>query len=115
MTNNDHPHSLEDFINGLLSDEENEAILTHLVTCQACETKVERMWEATPIGIAHSGMPVSGTADAADIEESLFRKIHRSELGGQFIKFYTQGFLGLISMLLHPIVSNIRRPKSSGG
>jgi hypothetical protein len=115
MIETDHPKSLDAFVTGRLSDMENEAIFAHLATCQQCEAKIERLWQAAPIGNSVFKMPDLDIQDALESERSLFRRIHRSELGGQMVKFYTQSFFGLFTGLLRPFVNNFRKPESTGG
>lgn len=115
MNETDHPESLDAFVTGRLSDLENEAIFAHLATCEVCEAKVERLWPAALIDRPVVEVPDIDFHDAVGSESLLFRRIHRSELGGQLVKLYTAGFLGLFTTLLGPIVDNFRKPKSSGG
>ncbi len=115
MTNErSHPESLEDFVAGRKNDEENAHILEHLADCEQCAAEVEALWAKSP---ASHILPETSEAPPeamTALEESLFRRIHRSDLGGQVIRLGTQGFINLIAALLSPL-ANRRRPSKQGG
>jgi len=114
MNERSHPESLEDFVAGRKNDEENARILEHLAECEHCAAEVEALWTESPVNYILPEITEAAPGAMTELEESLFRRIHRSDLGGQVIKLGTQGFVNLISALLGPIVKK-RRPSKQGG
>ena len=109
-----HPDLLEDFVAGKKNEAENALILDHLAVCERCTAEVESLWAKSP---ARHILPKINPADPETVdtlEESLFRRIHRSELGGQIIRLGTQGFAYSILALFRPILAG-RRPSRQGG
>jgi hypothetical protein len=115
MNDLDHPESFENFVLGRLSDQENESIIAHLVSCEVCAAKVERLWLDAPIGKSIPTVIGTDMQDTIESERSLFRKIHRSDLGGQVVRLYTQGFISLLTGMFRPIVSSFRASRPRGG
>ncbi len=111
MNDPSHPENLEDFVAGRKNDEENTRILEHLAICEQCAAEVEALWTESPASDLLPDIGDTPLEAMTAMEESLFRQIHRSDLGGQVVKLGTQGFIKVIAALLGPITGR-RRPET---
>ncbi len=109
---NDHPFPLADFVEGRLSETDNLAVIEHLASCESCEAEVERLWRRSEPGRALPQVPDAQAVSTDRVESSLFRRIRRTDLGGQVIQLSTQGFLDLIVALVRPFMGGVRSSRS---
>ena len=96
-----HPavETLESFVSGRLTTAEVDAVIVHLSKCEACLAIADRFWSKHLDG----EIPGLSQEAAGRIEDSLRRRIHRSELGGQATRLSTHGLFLVWWALLRPL------------
>jgi hypothetical protein len=88
------PEEIESYLRGTLDEIENEAIIQHLGECQECLEEVEQLWNENE---------TIGRIDNEKMKGQLLKKIHRTNLVGNFIKLSIRGFLFTAIGLLFPL------------
>jgi anti-sigma factor RsiW len=100
MTSDKHvsAQDLEALFSGCLSDAAADVVIAHLAACDHCLAFADNLWaEAADLTI-----PDLDLERATRVEGRLRRNINRSNLGGQVIRFGTQGLLRVWWGLLAP-------------
>ena len=92
---------LESYIQGKLSTEENEEIISHLVDCDHCLEVVENIWRRHTGGVENA--PQLSSERANRLEKRLFMEIHRGDLFAEAIRFAVVGFGEVLKALLVPL------------
>jgi hypothetical protein len=105
MNSTEHPdlQTLADFNAGRLADAEVEVVIAHLVECGLCLGTVDRLWDEIMTGIAGMAIPKLELERAVRIERDLWRRIQRSDLGGETVRLGTGLLLSVWLALLRPL------------
>ena len=98
-----HPSAqeLEAFVAGRLAEADAETIIIHLAECEPCLALVDQLW----VGVDDQAVPNLDSERSRHVERRLWRRIHRSNLGGQVIRMGTHGLLSVLLALLRPLFS----------
>lgn len=104
MSDQEHPFDLQAFVEGRLSAEAEQAVLTHLATCDRCLSEVDSLWQNAPAEVAPRPPAPQGT------EKRLLRRIHRHHLAGTLLRLSTGGVAHLLLALLSPLQTPEDKP-----
>lgn len=99
------------FVTGRLTEVETETILAHLETCERCLMIVDGFWEEGNSQVVDSDRHLDKDS-AAQIEERLYGRIHRSQLAGDVITLGTRGMLEMVFALLAPFTEMLSSSRS---
>lgn len=103
MTEQDHPeHQLEAFISGQLSEEENEAILSHLADCDQCLSVADRYWSQEFGEVSGFQPPELDPGIAEHVEHLVLRRIYHTDLVEHVILFGSLGMFVSWKALIKP-------------
>lgn len=101
------------FVSGELNDAEMEAVLEHVVECDACMERADAAWQKQPVGAALRSAGHMDADKALQMEQKLLRRINRSNLGGAMVGFGVGGFSSVLLALVRPFLTR-RNPPHKG-
>lgn len=93
------------FVSGRLDEAASDAVLQHIVECDACMELAEAAWQNQPVGTALQNVGRLDAEKARQMESRLLRRIHRSDLGGAVIGFGIGGFSNVLLALVRPFLT----------
>ncbi len=111
---NEHPNSLEAFVEGRLNEHETQTILEHLAECDQCLADVDLLWGrdlGRPDGLQ---MPDLDPIVSSRLHRYLLRRIHMSQLTRDIVLLGTRSLVGVAVALIRPVM-NIRRSVAKYG
>ena len=102
--NNQTPHSypLEEFVAGELSEKESNIVTLHVAECEACLTYLDGLWASSELSWIDADIPNLEPNSVYQLEQRLFRQIHRSSLGANTIWLGTKGIMEVFFTMLKP-------------
>jgi hypothetical protein len=115
MDPTEHPTSqtLADLVAGHLSGARAEAVITHLSECESCLVLADRLWDEHLTELAGATIPDLDPQAAEQVERGLWRRVHRSDLGGDTVRLSTRLLLSVWVALLRPLFGS-RQTWSTG-
>lgn len=93
--------ALKAFVSGLLNEEEAEALTLHTSECETCFEELDQLWMASQFVLSQE-VPQRDSLAARQLEEQVFRSLHRSNVWAQFIWLATKGILQVLFGVLRP-------------
>jgi len=87
---------IKQLLAGELSAVQEQQIMMHLAVCERCQQKFDTL-SAVPLAPPME-LPA---ATPPRVKRQLFTQLHRSDLGGQILRFGTMGLLHVILSALH--------------
>ena len=105
MNSTEHPDSqtLGDLARGLLTGPEADAVIAHLSECESCLALADRLWDEHLAEIAGAAIPDLDPEAAEQVEYGLWRRLRRSDLGGEMVRLSTDLLLSVWMALLRPL------------
>lgn len=97
-----HPYPLEEFVAGELNEKENNMVTQHVAECEACLTYLDELWANLDLNWAETDIPELEPQTVYQLEQRLFRQIHRSSLGANTIWLGTKGIFEVFCAILKP-------------
>ena len=101
---NRHSLRLKAFVNGLLNEQEIEMLILHTSECEECFEELNQLWMASQFALSQE-IPQRDSLATRQLEEQVFRSLHRSNMWAQFIWLATKGILQVVFGVLRPIFS----------
>ena len=110
MTEQKHPKGrLEAFITGQMSEEENEAILSHLADCDQCLSVADGYWQQEIGDVLKIQPPELDPEIAERVEHLVLSRIHHTDLADQVLLFGSLGLFISWKALLRPFLIRSKR------
>ncbi len=97
---------LESYVQGKLSAEENEKIISHLINCDECLEVVEEIWRKYT-GSIGGETPSLSQERSERLEQRVFKEIHRGDLAVEAVRFAVVGFGEVLKALLIPFMEKL--------
>lgn len=88
------PEDIQSYVQLTLDEPENDRVIAHLSTCDACLLKIEAAWEQIP----------QPNVKESKVQKRLWQNINSSNLAGNLLGLGIQGFLKTIAGLLNPLL-----------
>jgi hypothetical protein len=98
-----HPHNLQTFVDGRLSEAEVTSVLGHLAVCEECLAAVDWLWAKHPTSLAGQAIPELDATTAKRLEDQVVRRIQRSDLLGMVVYLGTAGLINTSMTMLRPM------------
>lgn len=105
MNSTEHPNSqtLADLAAGHLTGAKADVVIAHLSECEPCLALADRLWDEHLAEIAGAAIPDLDPEAAEQVEHGLWRRVRRSDLGGETVRLSTKLLLSVWVALLRPL------------
>lgn len=106
-----HPDqaTLNLLLDGRLTPGPQEALLSHLASCDSCLARAEALWGGVGAFADTVEVPALGRRSTERIELQLLRRVRTADLGSQIAWLATGGFVSVVVVLLRPLAAANRR------
>jgi hypothetical protein len=111
-----HPDedTLRTLVAGELDSALKEILLEHLAVCDSCMEIADRVWEGIP-GLAQTlDVPPMDLENQRLVQMRLLHRVHLANLGTQVTWMVTEGFMGVLIVLMRPLIGRRRGIREEG-
>ncbi|MFC2037794.1 hypothetical protein ACFLYD_07510 [Chloroflexota bacterium] len=100
------PRTLADLAAGHLTGAKADVVIAHLSECEPCLALADRLWDEHLAEIAGAAIPDLDPEAAEQVEYGLWRRLRRSDLGGEMVRLSTRLLLSVWVALLQPLLGS---------
>jgi hypothetical protein len=102
-TEHPDPRTLAYLAAGHLTGAKFDVVIAHLLECEPCLAMADRLWDEHLAEIADADIPDLDPEVAEQVEQGLWRRLRRSDLGGEMVRLSTSLLLSVCVALLQPL------------